>query len=146
MPDDYKISDLSNVVEISNNDLVEISAVNTSSQTGYSSVKATITQLANKIVNNILYSADLVTTAKTIIGAINELASGGGAWTDVTGTLTAGSTSITLQDASITTSSTIEVYTDTFGVNPTNVAVATGSVTLTFEAQANNLGVKVRIS
>ena len=41
MPDDYKISDLSNVVEISNNDLVEISAVNTSSQTGYSSVKAT---------------------------------------------------------------------------------------------------------
>lgn len=70
----------------------------------------------------------------------------GSGWTDVTGTLTAGQTSITLQDASIDTTSTLDFYTDTFGVNPTAVSVSTGSVTLTFEAQASNLGVKVRVT
>lgn len=78
MPDDYKISDLSNAVEISNNDLMEISAVNSSSDTGYSSVKATMTQIAEKIANDVQYSADLETTAKTIVGAINEVNAGGG--------------------------------------------------------------------
>ena len=69
-----------------------------------------------------------------------------GTWVDLIGTLTAGSTSLVISDATITTSSTIDIYTDVFGVNPTNVVVATGSVTLTFEAQQNNLGVKVRVS
>ena len=72
--------------------------------------------------------------------------SGGASWKDVTGTLTAGSTSITLSDASISSSSTVDVYTDTFGVNPTNVVVSTGSVTLTFAAQQSDVEVKVRIS
>lgn len=76
----------------------------------------------------------------------DELANGGGGWTDVTGTLTAGSTSVTLSDASISSSSTIDIYTDVFGVNPTNVVVSAGSVVLTFEAQQSNVGVKVRIS
>jgi hypothetical protein len=69
----------------------------------------------------------------------------GSSWTDVTGTLTAGSTSITLSDASITTNSTIEVFTDA-DVDYNSVTVSTGSVTITFDAQANNMGVKVRIS
>lgn len=77
---------------------------------------------------------------------INGNGGGGVPWTDVTGTLVAGNTSITLLDASITTNSTIDVYTDTFGVNPTAMTVATGSVTLAFASQANDLGVKVRIS
>lgn len=76
----------------------------------------------------------------------NANETGGTPWTDVTGTLASGSTSITLSNAAITTSSTIDVYTDKFGVNPTNVTLATGSVTLTFEAQGSNLGVKVRVS
>ena len=80
----------------------------------------------------------------------DELANGGGgsggSWTDVTGTLTAGNTSVTLSDASISSSSTIDIYTDVFGVNPTNVVVSAGSVVLTFEAQQSNVGVKVRIS
>lgn len=67
-------------------------------------------------------------------------------FTEVTGTLTAGQTSITLSDDAITTSSTLDIYTDTFGVNPTAITVATGSVTLTFDAQASNMNVKVRIS
>ena len=64
---------------------------------------------------------------------------------EVSGTLSTGSTSITLSDASITTSSTIDVFVDTFGVNPTAMSVSTGSVTLTFEAQESDLGVKVRV-
>lgn len=66
-------------------------------------------------------------------------------YTDITGTLTAGSTSITLSSNHINTSSTVDFYTDTFGVNPTNVTISNGSITLTFEAQQSNLGVKVRV-
>lgn len=78
-----------------------------------------------------------------------EISLGGGSgasWTDVTGTLTAGSTSITLSDASISSSSTIDIYTDTYGVNPTSVTVSAGSVVLTFEAQQSDVAVKVRAS
>lgn len=85
-------------------------------------------------------------TKWTATSVADELQGSGASWTDVTGTLTAGNTSITLLDASISSSSTIDIYTDTFGVNPTNVVVSAGSVVLTFEAQQSNVGVKVRIS
>lgn len=71
---------------------------------------------------------------------------GGSGYIELTGTLTTGQTSLTIQNAAITTSSTIDFYTDTFGVNPTAVTVATGSITLTFDVQQSDLGVKVRIS
>ena len=70
----------------------------------------------------------------------------GGAYKEVTGTLTAGATSITLSDSAITTSSTLEPFASIFGVKPTNMVAATGSVTLTFEAQSTNMDVKVRVS
>ena len=78
-----------------------------------------------------------------INNAFNALAPAG--FVTVSGTLTTGSTALTLSDASITTSSEIDVWVDTFGVNPENVVVASGSVTLTFEAQESDLGVKVRV-
>ena len=65
---------------------------------------------------------------------------------EVSGTLTAGSTSITLSDAGITANSTFDFYTSVFGVNPTAAAVANGSITLTFEARTADLDVKVRFS
>ena len=67
-------------------------------------------------------------------------------FTEVTGLLTSGSTTLTISDASIETTSTIEIFVDTFGVQPTNAVVATGSITLTFLAQASDLSVKVRVS
>lgn len=67
-------------------------------------------------------------------------------WTDLTGTLTAGSTSLTIQHEIITTTTTIEIYTDTFGINPTNAVVTTGQIVLTFNAQASDVGVMVRVS
>lgn len=67
-------------------------------------------------------------------------------WTDLIGTLTAGSTSLTIQHDVITTTTTIEIYTDTFGVNPTNAVVTNGQIVLTFNAQASDVGVMVRVS
>lgn len=75
----------------------------------------------------------------------NATPSGGASYTDVTGTLLAGSTSITLSDASIDSTKTFDFYTDTFGVNPTAVSVSSGSITLTFEAQSSAVDVKVRV-
>lgn len=68
------------------------------------------------------------------------------AYTEITGTLAAGQTSIVLSNASITSTSTIDYYTEYFGVNPTNISVETGKVTLFFEAQGVSVGVKVRVS
>lgn len=107
------------------------------------------------LYNGVLYQCSNAsgTTSGTFIPAdwtqvrAVDVGSGGGTpWVDVTGTLLAGNTSITLSDASITTDSTIDYYTNVFGVNPTNVSVVNGSVTLTFDSQASDLGVKVRIT
>lgn len=64
----------------------------------------------------------------------------------VRGTLTAGQTSVALQASkTIAATALIDVFTDTYGVNPTAVAVATDTVTLTFTAQASDVAVAVRI-
>ena len=106
-------------------------------------VQLLISELANALMTDISYGS-LDTTSKKIIGAINELKAADGV--EVTGTLLAGATSITLSDASITTTSTIDIYTDVFGIQPTNAVVASGSITLTFLAQASDITVKVRVS
>ena len=79
------------------------------------------------------------TTQKWINGAAPA------SWTDITGTLTAGQTSITLQNAAITTSSTIEIFTND-GTEWNTISISTGSITITFEAQSTNIGVKVRVT
>lgn len=63
----------------------------------------------------------------------------------LSGTLTAGSTSLTLSDAAITSDSALDVYTEIYGVGPTDMVATTGSVTMTFEARSADLGVKVRV-
>lgn len=78
--------------------------------------------------------------------AYGSAAPGDYGWTDLTGTLVAGQTSLTIQHSIITTDKTIEIFTDIFGVNPTNVVVTTGQIVLTFSAQANDVGVMVRVS
>lgn len=77
---------------------------------------------------------------------VTSAPAGGGIFTDVTGTLIAGQTSLTLSNVAITTNSTIDIYTDSYGVNPTAVSVTNGSVTLTFDEQSTDLIVKVRVS
>lgn len=64
---------------------------------------------------------------------------------DVSGTLSAGSTSITLSSSKITTSSILDFYTSIYGVSPSDVAVSSGSVTLTFDAQDSAMVVGVKV-
>ena len=61
----------------------------------------------------------------------------------ITGTLTAGQTSITLSSDYITTDSVLEFYTSIYGVNPVTATVTAGQVELTFSAQSSNMVVAV---
>ena len=94
-----------------------------------------------------LYSDATQTVSCKLYGANAQSGGGGSAsWKDITGTLTAGETSISFTDSSILESSTFDFYTSKFGVNPTDVSVLNGSITLTFDEQSTDLGVKVRVS
>ena len=65
--------------------------------------------------------------------------------TVLSGTLTAGQTSLTITDDAIETTSLIDIYTDVYGLEPTNVAVTTGQMVLTFNAQGVDISVKVKV-
>lgn len=67
-------------------------------------------------------------------------------WVDLTSTLTAGSTTLTIQNEVIDPTKCIEIFTDVYGVTPSNAVVTSGQIVLTFEAQESNLGVKVRVT
>lgn len=148
MPDTYiRFSDLkdSHPSPIDGaNDLLAIAHKDTQSSTGYTSMSVTPNSLGAHAVEDQTF-VNLHTTKKTVEGAINEISDGMASWTDVTGTLTAGQTSITLSDNAITTSSTVEIFTSD-GTEWNSITVATGSVTVTFDAKSSNLGVKARIT
>lgn len=119
-------------------------------------LSGTTTPLANVGADGQLYiKYETVSNVDNVVGMYFKkdgawleisLGGGGSSWTDLTDTLTVGSTSVTISDSAILTTSTIDIYTDTFGVNPTNVVVTTGSITLTFEVQQSDVVVKVRVS
>lgn len=71
---------------------------------------------------------------------------GFGKGTEVTATLYAGQTYVNLQSNAITTDSTFDIYTSIWGAEPTDVTVANGSITLTFEEQETDMNVKVKVS
>lgn len=75
MPTDFRISELPTSASFDNLDLMEVSQVDPQSVSGYTSIKKTMNQLGDKLNNDIQYAADLNTTDKKIIGAINELLS-----------------------------------------------------------------------
>lgn len=60
-----------------------------------------------------------------------------------TETLTAGDTTITITDQAISADSMIDIYTNVFGIAPTNIAASAGTVTVTFNAQQNDISVKI---
>lgn len=63
------------------------------------------------------------------------------------GTLAAGSTSavLTFSAQTIGANTLVDVYTDAYGVNPSNVATTSDTVTLTFEAQSAAVNVAVKV-
>ena len=108
---------------------------------GYVSKKVDSSLLASEVLSSYTWPLALTkTSSKNVLGALHEIS-----YKEVTGSLSAGSTSITLSDASILTTSTFDIFTDVYGVAPESVTVASGSITMTFEAQESALGVKVRV-
>lgn len=73
-------------------------------------------------------------------GAINDLYDFSGKQL-ATQTLSAGATSLTFTDSSITATSTIRVFTDKYLVSPISITTGTGTCTLTFVAQSSAMGV-----
>ena len=67
------IPELETASSITSTDLMEIAKVNSSADTGYDSKKISATMLGNFVAGDLEYQSDLQTTAKTLIGAINEL-------------------------------------------------------------------------
>ena len=94
---------------------------------------------------------NLTTSTKTsVVAAINEVVAsipGAGAVELQTGTLTTGQTSVVLTFAEQTIGSTslIDVYVED-GINFAAIATTSTTVTLTFEAQAADLAVAVRVT
>ncbi len=60
-------------------------------------------------------------------------------------TLATGNTSVTISSSAIHTNSTIDIYTDN-DVDYISAVVTEGQIVITFDAQASDLGVKVRVS
>lgn len=60
-------------------------------------------------------------------------------------TLSAGATTLTFTSAAITDDSLIDVYTDSYGVNPSNITQSGNTLTLTFDAQSKAVSVKVKV-
>ena len=79
----------------------------------------------------------LNTTAKSVVGAINEVAG-----KKLPATLTAGSTSLTFTDSTITADSLISVFTEG-GLLYNSIITAVGSIVLTFDEQATDVAVVV---
>lgn len=74
---DIKISELAQVSALNNGDLVEVSQVNALAPSGYTSLKASMTDLGKKVNSDIEYTTDLADfTDKTTLGAIKETAKG----------------------------------------------------------------------
>lgn len=71
-----KVSELETASQVNNTDLMMLSQGSAGS--GFASLKTTILALAQKIVTGINFTSALETENKTIAGAINEVAQGGG--------------------------------------------------------------------
>lgn len=129
-----KISELSQALSLSDDAAFPYTQEQGGEMTTF---KAFITQIGAKIAEGLTFS-NLRTSNKQIVNAINEVKG-----TELSGTLLAGSTSLTLNDNSILTTSTVDIYADVYGVSPTAVTVAAGSITMTFSVQAQDVGIKV---
>lgn len=136
---DRSLSQLDPTLVIPTGSLLFVSVEDQQSASGYSSRKISSENVGNQLLTAYNYNT-LNTTAKNPIGAINELKG-----KELTSTLTAGQTTVTFSDAAITTSSTIDIYVDKYGISPEDVTVTAGQVQIIFEVQSSDLGIKVVI-
>lgn len=124
----------------------------TTNENNISSLQTNVSNITSRVgaVESKIGTGTLDTVAQDLIGAVNEVNGkipSGSAVEVQSATLTAGQTSkvLTFTDQTIGATTLIDVYTDTFGVNPTNVTYTASTVTLTFEAQASDVVVAVKV-
>jgi hypothetical protein len=116
----------------------KVGKVESSVTTLQSSLSGTQTTLASTQTS----LAEAKTTLTTLSSSVSALQSNA---TITKGTLAVGATSIVLSNSKITTNSILSIYTSVWGVNPKTVAVASGKVTLGFDAQTVAVEVGVRV-
>lgn len=146
-------SDVSNLTSSLNTVIGNINTINSLIGNGTpTTTDETIIGAINELHADQGNLSNLQTTDKSsLVAAINEIAGGGGGGGVASevkrGTLTAGQTSIALTFTSQTISANtlVDVYTDTFGVNPSNVSINNQVITLTFAAQASDVVVAVKV-
>ena len=137
-----RFSQLPTVVSLKDSDIFAISSPDTSTPPVYTSAQSPISQVAAKIVEGTTFTTSMPTTNKTVAGAIQEIYG-----IILIDTLEAGETTLTFTKQAITTNSTLDnIWASVFGIFPTNAVFANGSLTLTFDAQANDIEIKVRIT
>lgn len=94
------------------------------------------------------YEAD--TVLAKISNTLNEIVMPSNEILEAQGVLEAGNTDVVLSHPAIVKDSTFNIYTNELGAwvqaNPTGVTVTDGSLTVSFAARSNDIGVKVRIS
>lgn len=138
------IGDLTAITTLANSDEF---VVNLASDAG--TRKITFSNLITQILGNILANNGTTSTAgtKALDAAYGKTLNDTkeDAPTELTATLSAGSTSLTFSDASITTSSMLDIYSDVYGLAPTSVTVTTGQAVLSFEAQVSAVSVKLLV-
>ena len=99
---------------------------------------------------NVAYdNTDSGLTADDVQSAIDEIVSAlpSGSTSEIQrGTLSVGATTVALQfSATVGATDLVDIYTDTYGVNPTAVSVSGDTITLTFTAQASAVAVAVKV-
>ena len=73
--DEYRISELDPVLDLSQDDLMEVSVEDDNAESGYVSHKSPLSQLGAFFVNILQYVTSLKTGSKTVTGAINQTVS-----------------------------------------------------------------------
>ena len=125
--------------------LLFLSEEDISAASGYQSKYINAGTAAQNILASFLFPLLFDTTAKNAIGAINEVF-GLAKYTALTGTITAGSTSVTISSAAILDTSLLDIYTDPLiPIQDAVVPSGGGSVTITVEEQAANVSVLVLV-
>ena len=70
---DVSLLDFTTASELTASDLIYVGVVDTGVTEGYNDAKGTLGDIATAFVNSFSYTQALQTTAKTIVGAINEI-------------------------------------------------------------------------
>lgn len=136
---DRSLSQMDATTTIPIGSLFFVSVEDQQSTSGYASKKITSENVGNQLLTAYNFNS-LNTTSKNVIGAVNELKG-----TELTAVLSAGSTTVTISNAAILTTSTVDIYVDKYGISPEDATVTTGQIVLTFEEQASDLNIKVVI-